>query len=157
MSDNAQAIFEGKEAVDFLEKLQSKIKRTKHADKQLLGILTATVFRDVITHFEDEEGSDGPWDAWSDVYAQHMEKIGRGGNKILQNTGRLRQGFAPAASQSIGEFKWVNSSQTKDGFPYAYAHNEGGGRLPKRDFMWLSDAGLEDVAEKCLNFILEDK
>lgn len=156
MAEQAEAIFEGKVADKFLKDLQNKIKKTKGADKKLLGILTASVFKDVIGHFDKEEGSEGAWEPWSDIYAEHMSKIGKSGNKILQFSGKLRQGFIPSPTQRSGEFRWVNPSKTKDNFPYAAAHNEGGGKLPKRDFMWLSDEAMEDVAEKCLNFILED-
>ena len=156
MAVQLDAIFEGKVAEKFLQDLEKKIKKTVNAEKEILGLITARVHRDVIQHFERQEGSDGGWTPWSDSYSEFMAKIGKSGNLILQNTGRLRNSFQPSSKQTKGQFAWVNPAKTSEGFAYAYAHDEGGSRLPKRDFMWLSDDAQEDVAKIMLDYVVGD-
>jgi hypothetical protein len=86
-----------------------------------------------------------------------MDKRGKGGNKILQDTGKLKQNFKPNHYRSSSKgLYWYNDAVTKSGFPYAYAHDEGGDQLPKRDFMWLSDDALEEVGNQTLQFLLDE-
>jgi hypothetical protein len=47
---------------------------------------------------------------------------------------------------------WYNEEKTSKGFPYAEAHNEGGGKLPQRQFMWISDRALDDMIDGLLRF-----
>ena len=132
----------------FLKKLKDKTEDLPN-NKELGGIISSNVFKDVIDHFETEEGSVGNWAAWSDAYQNHMEKIGRSGNKILQFSGKLRQNFTPKKYRSVpGGILFYNNAKTKSGFPYAWAHNEGEGDLPTRDFMWLSEIAMRDVASQ---------
>lgn len=121
------------------------------------GVLGVFVFQDVISHFEKEQGSGGGWKAWSKIYAEHMAKRGKGGNKILQDSGRLRQSFqAGQWRKKPGAVEWYNPAKTKGGFPYAAAHDEGGPKLPKRDFMWLSNTAMKKIAEACAKFMAGD-
>ena len=143
-------------AQKFLTRALEKAKEAKDGGRAYAAALSSVVFADVISHFEQETGSEGPWDPWSKVYADHMGKIGKGGNKILQDTGRLRQAFLPTNYRKVSEgILWFNPAKTKSGFPYAYAHNEGGPKLPQRDFMYLSDEATDRIAEVTLNYVLE--
>jgi phage gpG-like protein len=145
-------------ARQWMARLISAIGKTQAGSADYANLLSTVVFRDVIDHFQAEEGSDGPWTAWSDVYARHMQSIGKAGNKILQNSGRLKQAFTPASWRSVtGGILWYNPAKTKSGFPYAKAHDEGGPVLPKRDFMWLSDDARERLAGLTLQFILSNE
>lgn len=155
-NENVQAIFEGKEVEDFLKNLKAKLKPSSVLMKELGGIISATVFQDIIDHFQQEEGPDGPWNEWSVSYRKQMERIGKGNNRILQDTGRLRNSFTPGnyRAQSDGVL-FFNPAKTKRGFPYAAAHDEGGPKLPQRRFMWLSDAALENVAERTLAWVID--
>lgn len=121
-------------------------------------IYSPIIMEDVVKHFENEEGPDGPWQNWSRSYERHMDAIGKGGNKILQDTGRLRQNIKPG-NVTGGNFKWVwfNNAHTKDGFPYAKAHDEGGGRLPKREFMWVSDKAMDLIAQATLDYLVRKR
>jgi phage gpG-like protein len=119
--------------------------------------MSAIVHGDVMRHFEDQQGSEGPWEKWSKSYREQMDRKGKGGNKILQDTGKLKQNFKPNHYRSSSKgLYWYNNAVTKGGFPYAYAHDEGGDQLPKRDFMWLSDDALEEVGDQTLAFLLEE-
>lgn len=141
----------------WMAQLVARIAKTQAGARDYANLLSTVVFRDIIGHFEQEEGSKGPWTAWADVYADHMQRIGKGGNKILQDSGRLRQAFTPASWRSVSEgILWYNPARTRSGFPYAKAHDDGGKILPKRDFMWLSDDARERLAGLTLQYILSD-
>lgn len=145
-------------AKQWTDRLEKKIKTVGDGGKQYAGLLSALVFQDITDHFKDEEGSGGPWESWSDVYEKHMEQIGRGNNNLLQFTGKLRQAFVPTNYRTVPEgILWFNPARTAKGFPYAYAHNEGGPKLPKRDFMWLSGNAMDKIGEITLAYILDDK
>ena len=152
-----EATFENKEVVKFIKEVETRLKYIKGVQKRYVGLLSAIVFRDVQEHFQDEEGPEGKWPDWSDSYFQYLKDIGRGGNQMLAFSGNLRQNFRPTKFRNSSEGPlWFNNAQTKDGFPYAFAHNEGGGKLPKREFMWLSDRALYDISEQTLQFMLEE-
>lgn len=144
-------------AQKFIAKKIAKIAKVKGADSGFIQLLSAIVFQDIMDHFSKQEGQDGPWAAWSKVYADHMAKVGKAGNQILADTGRLRGSFIPsnvrASSQGV---LWFNPAKTAKGFPYAFAHNEGGPKLPQREFMWLSDLAKDKIAAQTLAF-LEDE
>lgn len=180
-----EARFEDKQVQDFISNLKRNLKRVKDGEKQYAGLISSHVFKDVVEHFEKEEGSEGPWKKWSKAYeaarmssfanktARLMHRMisgkteksrasaekslkSMGPPKILQMTGKLRQNFKPTKYRSDRDgLYWFNDAKTKGGFPYAFAHNEGGGKLPRRDFMWLSDQAVEKIAKDTLNFMLE--
>lgn len=156
MADVMYTEFDSKEVREFLNQIDSNLKKIEGGKKEYTGLLSAIVYADVIKHFEEEQGSEGPWKQWSKVYKDEMEKIGKGGNKILQDTGRMRNTFKPSKVRktNVG-FLWFNNAQTKSGFPYAAAHDTGGKKLPKRDFMWLSDSAMDKVESQTLQFLLE--
>lgn len=157
MSEVMFTQFEDKDVRDFLSKLDKKLKDVKDGKKKYAGLLSAIVFRDVTDHFSEEQGSKGKWKAWSKSYRDQMQSIGRENNKILQFNGRLRNNFKPTdyKSQSDG-ILWFNDAQTKSGYPYAAGHDKGDGKLPQRDFMWLSPAALDKISEQTLQFMLDE-
>lgn len=156
-SPSISATFEDKDVANFLKSMQKRLAAVKGSEKKFVGLLSAIVYRDVISHFEKEQGSQGPWESWSTSYFNFLEKIGRANNQKLQFTGRLRQNFKPGNYRSTKEGPlWFNDAKTKSGFPYAFAHDEGGPRLPKRDFMWLSDDAVEDISKQTLQFMLDE-
>jgi phage gpG-like protein len=149
--DTAQ--FDSKEWDRILKKLESKwtgLGKTNSPVKRALSdVISIFVYKDVMDHFDKEKGPEGSWQEWSDIYAAHMRKIGRGNNKKLQFSGKLRQTFTPGSYRSNSDgIVFYNNAKTKGGFPYAAAHNDGGsksGRPPQREFMWLSDKGLKGI------------
>lgn len=142
------------EAQKFLKNAIDRVGKIKESARPFVTALSSVVFQDIISHFEKEQGSKGPWQKWSKMYAEHMERIGKGGNRILQDTGHLRQSFQPTNWRSSREgILWFNPAKTKSGFPYAYAHDTGGKKLPQRDFMYLSDTAQERIEEVTLEFL----
>jgi phage gpG-like protein len=111
----------------------------------------ARVIADVINHFEQERGPTGKWKAWSPAYRKYMQKRGKGGNKILQDTGRLRTGWQPARYRTSREgITWFNPVE------YAGAHDRGTRRLPKREFSWISRQAIEKIEKDTAKFLLKD-
>lgn len=156
MAETIVAEFEGAEVREFLKGMDSRLKEVKGAERRYVGLLSAIVYEDVIRHFEKETGSGGPWAKWSQSYKEKMEKDGKGGNKILQDTGRLRNSFVPKNNRKTSAgILWFNNAQVNS-FPYAAAHDQGGSRLPKRDFMWLSSEALEKVSAQTLQFMIDE-
>lgn len=162
MADILYTEFDDKEVRDFLNNINSKLKNIKDGKKEYTGLLSSIVYEDVIRHFEDEQGSKGPWKKWSKLYKEQMEKQGKGGNQILQDSGRMRnnmmtsKAWKPSKVKKVSNgFLWFNNAQTESGFPYAAAHDKGGSKLPKRDFMWLSEKAMNKIEEQTLQFILE--
>lgn len=151
------AEFENKEVNAFLKNLDKNLIKVKDGHKKYVGLLSAIVYKDVISHFEKEEGSRGPWAKWSTFYKDIMEEQGKGGNKILQDSGKLRQNFKPQNYKKVtGGFLWFNDAKTKSNFPYAAAHDNGGPKLPKRDFMWLSEKAMDDISVQTLQFMIDE-
>lgn len=154
---SAEIEFDDKEVKSFLSTLKVRLNKIKDGNKKYSTLMSAIVYRDVIDHFENEMGSQGKWEHWSFWHTLQMERLGKGGNKILQDSGKLRQSFTPQSYRSISDgILWFNNANTKGGFPYAFAHNEGGEKLPKRDFMWASDEAMEKVSVQTLQFILDE-
>lgn len=154
---SAEIEFENKEIKAFLKNLNTRLKDIKGGQKKYVGLISSIVYRDILSHFEQEEGSSGKWPEWSLFYAMKMKELGKGGNKILQDSGRLRNSFKPQNYRSVSEgILWFNNAQTKSGFPYALAHNDGGDQLPMRDFMWASDKAQDSIAEKTLQFMIDE-
>lgn len=150
-----QIFSETSQAQKWLEELSNKIKTVENGASKFADVISAVVFQDVIAHFEKEEGIEGAWKPWSKMYAEHMRKIGKGGNKKLQDTGRLRQSFMPDNYRTVSEgILWYNPAKTGGGFPYAAAHDDGGDGLPKREFMWLGTKAMEKIETITLDYIL---
>ena len=164
----AEFSFDDKQWQRIIKKIDKKIEATKifgfgggKETQEFAGIISSVVYRDIINHFADTRGPDGPWADWSKTYADHLQKIGRSGNLILQFSGRLRQSFTPQNYRAVsGGVLFYNNAQTKGGFPYAKAHDEGGrkeGRPPKRKFMWLSNQAMADIVRQVKSWLAEDK
>ena len=151
-----EAVFEDEQFKKFLSQLDKNLSKVENGKKEFGALVASIVYADVIDHFEKEEGPKGPWKAWSATYKKMLEKIGRAGNKKLQYSGHLRQNFKPTNFRSIQNgLSWFNNAKTKTGFPFAFAHDEGGQTLPQREFMWLSEDAAEKMAKVTLQFILE--
>jgi hypothetical protein len=156
MSELSYVEFDDKEVREFLSNVDKKVKNIKNGKKEYTGLLSIIVYADVMDHFAQEIGSAGPWKKWSPYYKEQMEKKNKGGNKILQDSARMRQNFKPSNVKNVKNgFLWFNDAQTKSGFPYAAAHDKGGPRLPQRDFMWLSNKAMDKIEIQTLQFILE--
>lgn len=151
---DAQIVFDDAEAQEFIGGIIDKHKKISERHEEVVALMSAIVFRDIIQHFEKEEGPDGRWKAWSQNYRKFMASVGKTNNKILQDSGRLRGSFQPSNVRKVSDgILWFNNAKTGSGFPYAHAHNEGGPRLPQRKFMWISDQAMSDIETQILRYL----
>lgn len=157
MAIQTEAIFDSAKVQEFLSNLSSRLRDVKDGEKKYIGLLSAIVFKDVHSHFKSGQGSNGPWQRWSDGHRKQMAKRGRSESNMLQDSMRLFNNFkmTNVRTSEAGPV-WFNDAKTKSGFAYAYAHNEGGTQLPKRDFMWLSDQAEEKIGVQTLQFMLDE-
>lgn len=100
--------------------------------------------KEAASHFDNEEGPSGAWAPWSPSYAAYMDRIGQGGNKILQRSGEMKK-------RTLKDPEIVRSRRGLEVFsPIEYSGwlDEGNesGTLPPRPFMWLGDDAQERMA-----------
>ena len=157
MAFSGEIEFKDEQLKKALNGLSKNLQSVKDGKPKFLALMSSVVFRDVQDHFKKEEGPGGKWQHWSFFHTVNMERIGKGGNLILQDNGKLRQNFSKSSVRADSNgITWFNNAKTKNGFPYAAAHNEGGGRLPARPFMWASDKAIKDMSDNMLGFILDE-
>jgi len=145
----AELKFKNKAAEKFLSDIGKNVDDIADRKNEFWGALTSVALKDVVKHFENEEGPTGKWEKWSDLYAKHMARIGKDGNKILQDNGRMRQSLFRASEKSRikqGQLLY-NPAKTDNGYPYAKGHDEGSKKLPQRQFMYLSGPAAELLAK----------
>lgn len=148
-----EVVLQSEQVQRFFKELKKNYSDVKNASNEWIKAISATVIRDIDSHFQQEEGPDGRWAQWSKMYRDHMEKIGKGGNKILQDKRDLYRAFKPSSYRSVSDgVLWYNNAKTKGGFPYAAHHDEDA--KVTRPFMWLSDAATERVAEITAAFFI---
>ena len=160
MPIGAELIFKGKAALGLIKNLEKRIEGALEREKEYLGLVGAIAFTDVMDHFSKSKGPERKWQKWSTAYRDHMAAIGKGGNNILIDNGRLRQSTVIAKKRLGGSLKdaiLINAAQTKRGFPYAFAHDNDGPRktLPQRKFMWLSTKAMSKISTSTIKFILK--
>ena len=155
MPAQLEATLEAQELINWVNKVNKKTQDAVHIRDKYAALLSAITFGDIIEHFAQEQGPDGKWAPRSKGYMQYLNKIGRGGNKILQFSGRLRQSFDKGGDPAETGHKvkgsdigWYNRVE------YAWWHDEGA--PVTRPFMWLSDKALEKMTDQTLHFILDE-
>ena len=109
-------------------------------------------FRDVIDHFRKEEGPGGSWAALSQATLQMRRKGKKSrSDKILQDTGTLRNSLLPGSGLTRFEpTKVILSTRVEYG-----AKHEFGIGVPKRRFMWISDAAKERMEKVAASMLLQ--
>lgn len=150
MAEQTTAVFDDEKVRKFLDGVIKKTKKIKDTDKDYIKLLSANVVQDITDHFEKEQGPSGKWARWSPQYAIRQTRKGR--VKVLQDVGEMKKSVAPGNVRKVSEgIEWFNLKE------YSRKHDEGLGGMPKRTFMWLSDAGFDKIAEETLQYILEEQ
>ena len=153
---DAEAKFKDKRVRAFLKKVDNKASLVKKKKKQYALTLSPIVFRDIIDHFQKEMGPRKRWEPWTTAYRNHLAKIGKSGNKILQDLGRLRNSFIPTNFRNTAKgLVWFNPAKTRTGFPYAAHHDENARKT--RPFMWLSKKAVTNMANQTLKFLVDER
>ena len=148
--------FNDRKAKKFFADIGNKAKDIDNATKAYANGVGSFVFKNFIQHFEQEKGPKGKWAAWSPLYAKSMARRGRSGNKILQDTGQLRQAFKPTDwRRDTRGIMFFNNAKTRSGFPYAKHHDETA--KVTRPFMWVDKKTLNNISKFTLAFMLRGK
>lgn len=159
MPKSKEVEFKSKEVEKFFKGLRKNQKDIEKRDRVFWGSLSSIAFKDVMDHFDKEKGPSAPWIEWSDFYFLRMLKKGKAGNKILQDTGVLRNSTSFVTDQGRirkGFLLW-NPATSKKGEPYAYNHDTGSGGMPQREFMWLSLKAIREMAKVTSEYMLGEK
>ena len=104
--------------------------------------------RTIKERFDKERAPNGkPWAPWSEGYRERMAKKGKGGNKILADTGELRRSLhreAKRGSVVVGTAK-----------EYAATHQFGDARrnIPARPFLGINEQDKEEIRKKVARYI----
>lgn len=143
----------------------NKIKAGLATSSGKIKTIIATIgFRDIIGHFRDEMGPDGPWKPLKETtlgartartkWANRRAKSGKRRHKILQDTGNLRGSLMPGRG---GAQNVPGGVMLFTDVPYAAYHDSDEprtGNLPQRSFMWMSDKALDEISEGILEEIV---
>ena len=142
--------------------LTSLSKRFEKASEYLKVAVSTKGRADVLDHFANQSGPSGRWPPRSPKTQADYARRGKTNakynpsNLLLQLTGRLRGSILPAGRE--GGVKVINKNAVMlfSAVEYSRAHDEGiPGRLPQRQFMWLSSKGNEEVANVFLGAIMD--
>lgn len=145
----AEVFFDAREWEDMIRRIDKEIKDPRPI---LRAVFNTRGFKDVMQHFRNGEGPNGPWKPLAE------STLKKRGNKaaMLQDTGNLRNGFLPENVADAGRhaIAFFNTAQNNDGVYYGFNHDNGVG-VPQREFMWLSDDAQEDMLILILDMIVE--
>lgn len=138
-----------------VEKTLDKINKAAdniEKNKKVLFLKWAILgFKDIQQHFKDQSGPDGRWERLSPATIRMRRKgKGKGSAKVLQNTGSLRNSLRPGVGMKDFE---RNRLILFTNIPYARKHDEGLGRMPQREFMWLSKDAKSKIVKQAIKFI----
>lgn len=97
------------------------------------------MFQDVMGHFRKQAGPDGKWRPLKLATLKRRRKAGRGA-KILQDTGRLKQSITAISS--------VEGAEVGTNIVYAATHQKGRGKIPQRQFLWLSKSAGNRILDR---------
>lgn len=146
--------------------------RYKNASAYLKLAIETKGRQDVLDHFREQKGPDGPWKPRSaktqEAYANYASgkwKLPKGSghmakynpsNLLLILSGRLRGSIQPSGQDGGVRVIGPDAVMLYSAVEYSRAHDQGvPGRLPKREFMYLSEKGRESVAEVFLGALME--
>ena len=154
-----EAILDTSQWDTFLAQLSERY--AKAADYLKLAVETKGR-ADVLDHFRRSEGPTGPWKSRSEKTQQAYARMGQKDakynptNLLLVLTGRLRGSIQPTGSEGGVRVLSKDAVMLYSAVEYSRAHDQGiPGRLPQREFMWLSREGNEAVAEVFLGALME--
>lgn len=118
----------------------------------IMDVIAIMAWKGVLDNFKNEEGKKRPWPKWSKKLPNGTRKFystrpyGRGGSKLLQDTGLLRNSIRPISKN--------NEAHVYTRTKYAGAHQFGTKNIPKRDFMWIAQKKINEMSRKFINWIV---
>lgn len=118
-------------------------------------------YKDIIDHFEKEEGEGGKKWKKRKASTQHSYKLRNKSNKkynptnkLLQMTGTLRQSILTGKKtnvKNVGRSGILVFSRVKYGGVHNYGSNKK--NIPKREFMWMSERTTQTFADYLANWL----
>ena len=118
-------------------KLKTRLERLEKAGKTVSTPLKQAViigYRDIIQHFQREEGPQAKWAGL---------KFRKG--RILQDTGRLRTSIMFNMSGNTG---YIGTNVL-----YAATHQFGRDNIPARPFLWFTDRAKKSIEKEFLTYV----
>jgi phage gpG-like protein len=131
---------------DIVKKRYKEMAEKAKNPRQAMDVIGAKAWRNVIQNFDLEKNEDGSvWAKWKKGNQRvPYRPYGRGGTKLLRDTGYLRMSIRWIANNLEARvFTKVN---------YAKFHEYGEGTM-KRQFMWISDKLKVQFLTELLNYI----
>jgi hypothetical protein len=180
-----EAVLDDKDAQEYLEKLVDKA-RNLTEQSEIVGLISAVTFQDIMDHFKKQQGPTGAWPRWSRGHRKRAAKLGFSeASNMLKWSGKLRQSVTPNARVVQEGLMWFNPAKTSGKgykkqtqpqkaskknkvklkkrrassakpFPYAWWHDSVDDNPKPRPFMWLSKTALDKIAEIVTTKVLED-
>lgn len=153
-------ILDDKQWRGFLKKVRGNIKDPLAKLKAGYSIFG---YKDIIEHFDREEGEGGKkWKKRKSSTQRAYTRLNKKNkkynptNKLLQMTGTLRQSILSGKKtnvQNVGRRGILVFSKVK----YSGVHNYGSTKknIPKREFMWLSGKTVQNFADYMLKEIIK--
>lgn len=141
-----------------LKRLQGRLSgmedKLKH-NKKAMSFIGQSAWREVVKNFDDEKDSDGKaWPKWSKRDPKtgkrkfyNTRPTQRGGSKLLQDTGNLRQSNRWKATDNL--------AMVFNKVKYAKYHDKGTKFIPKRKFMWIGRKARKTYADFILKYIVK--
>lgn len=145
--------FNGKNALD-----EFKRKELRAMDlTPVMDVIAQKGYTKVIEHFAKEEGPNGKWGKWRKtlpngsvrIYNERPTK--RGGTKLLQDTGRLRESIVARGYKKSAEIFAEPSNYA--GTNYSSWLDKGTKKMIARKFMWLRSEDRAQYSEDILKYI----
>lgn len=125
-----------------IKKYENRIERMEDSSKAM-EIISIMAHRDVMDHFNKEEGENGKWSPLQkSTLKAKSPKTG-----ILKDTGQLRL--------SIRGRSLKNEAHVYTNVKYAEPHHTGAKFFPRRKFLWLSNMAKLKISQFLLKFYSE--
>lgn len=159
-----------------MERLDELLKRKEEQLADMRGFWRSAglylVKRSVSDSFGKEQSPDGTkWASWTKKYKDRMEKLGKGGNKILSNKGELRRsiGYVAfrdrvvvgsnlryAATHQFGDSRPLTIKKvSKNGKPFM--QNIKNRNIPPRPYLGVTDEDRMELLRMMRDYLRRDR
>jgi len=142
------------------KKFDTMLRRIENP-KSEMEIIAGKAYKNVVQHFQNEEGKSGKWKGLAESSAKKRRpgmsqkkaaiKGIKSAVKLLQDTGRLRNSL-----------RWrtlTNEIHVYTQIIYAAVHNFGYNKrnITQREFLWLDQQTIKSIYKSIVNFIKLNK
>ena|SRR3990167_8042860 len=100
-----------------------------------------------VKHFQDQRGPNGPWAPWAASTVARRE-AGRGGNKILMDTGLLRASMLWQGHETDARI------YTETVYAATHQYGDSTRHIPARPFLWIDEPTKEKIKDDFIPWLL---